>query len=129
MPAHLQETPVKSSIFANEDGLNGGLYIIVNAVRAGAFKESEGTVMRVEHHLLRLARIGSDKEHPAMTEPDMCYHQWGGHTSDDHNLVAPNRTGKPHQRQFSVVLNREPDQRRSGPPSESDFRCLFNGLY
>lgn len=45
--------------------------------------------MGVEYHLLRLSRIGSDKEHPAMTEPDMRHLHKGCHSANDHNLVIP----------------------------------------
>ncbi len=66
MPAHLLESAVVGAIFADKDRVHRGLHIIVDAPRTGAAEEGEGLVMRIEHHLLRLARIGPDERHPAM---------------------------------------------------------------
>ena len=45
--------------------------------------------MRVEHHLLRLARIGSHEQHPAMTEPDMGDLHDHRHPAQQDDFVAP----------------------------------------
>ena len=56
--AHLQEAPIILTVLADEDRLHRRLHVVVDAARAGAFEEREGALVRVEHHLLRLARIG-----------------------------------------------------------------------
>ena len=43
--------------------------------------------MGIEHHLLRLARIDSDKQHAAVAEPDVRHLHSGGRTVDHNNLV------------------------------------------
>lgn len=45
--------------------------------------------MGVEHHLLCLARVGADEEHPAVAEPDMRHLHRHGDAVDQHHLVAP----------------------------------------
>ena len=45
--------------------------------------------MRVEHHLLALARIGSHQEHPAVAEPDVGDLDRGRHAAQHHHLVRP----------------------------------------
>jgi len=66
MTAHPQEASVVGTLAVNEDGLHGGLHVVVDAARAGAFEKGEGAIMRVEHHLLALARIGPHEQHPAV---------------------------------------------------------------
>ena len=46
-------------------------------------------VVRVEHHLLALARIGADQEHPAVAEPDVRHLDRGGHPAEHHHFVRP----------------------------------------
>jgi hypothetical protein len=69
MAAHLRKTAIEEPVLADEDRLNGRFHIIVNATTAGAFEKGEGVVMRVEDHLLGLARIGTHKRHAAVAEP------------------------------------------------------------
>ena len=45
--------------------------------------------MGIEHHLLRLARIGPHKEHPAVTQANMGHFDGGRRPIDHDNLVAP----------------------------------------
>jgi hypothetical protein len=65
MPAHLKEAAIVLPVLAGEDCLHRGLHVVVNAALAGAFEKGKGAVMRVEHHLLGLARIGANKRHAA----------------------------------------------------------------
>lgn len=69
--AHLQEAAIVLPILADEHRLHRCLHVIVDAKRAGAAEEGEGPIVGVEHHLLRLARIGPDEHQPAVAEPDM----------------------------------------------------------
>jgi hypothetical protein len=82
--ATIVETP-----FTDEDRLYGGLHVVVDAAGAGAFEQGERPVVGVEHHLLRLPRIGPHEQHAAVTEPDMgdLHHHRG--TAQQDYLVAP----------------------------------------
>ena len=89
MVAHLQEAPVEPTILANEHCIDRGRHVVVDPTHACSAKEGEGAGMGVEHHLPRLARIGGDKEHPAVAEPDVRdLHRRCGAGNDDH-LMAP----------------------------------------
>ena len=57
--AHLQEAAIVETPFADEDRLHRGLHVVVDAASAGALEQGERPVVGVEHHLLRLARIGT----------------------------------------------------------------------
>jgi hypothetical protein len=46
---------------------------IIDAVGADALEKCEGAVMRVEDHLLGLAWIAADEDHPAVGEADMSH--------------------------------------------------------
>ena len=62
---------------------------VVDAPGAGPAEEGERLVVGVEHHLLRLARIGPHEHHPAVAEPDVRdLHRRRG-AVDHHDLVAP----------------------------------------
>src|SRR6185312_15737975 len=69
--AHLQEAAIVEAAFTDEDRLYGGLHVVVDAAAAGALEQRERPVVGVEHHLLRLARIGPSEQHAAMAQPDM----------------------------------------------------------
>ena len=45
--------------------------------------------MGVKHHLLRLARIGPNKRHPAVAEADMRHLDGRGRAIDQDNFLAP----------------------------------------
>jgi hypothetical protein len=89
MAAHLPEPAVVGAPLAHEYRVHRRLHVIVDAARAGALVEGERAVVRVEHHLLRLARVGPNERHPAVAEPhvrDLHRHRDAG---DQHHLVAP----------------------------------------
>ena len=87
--AHLLEAPVEQAILADKDGLHRRLHVVVDAPSAGAAEEPERPVVGVEHHLLTLARIGADQEHPAVAQPDVRHPHLGRHARQHHVLVAP----------------------------------------
>src|SRR6478672_13489759 len=68
MAAHLQEAAIVAPVPADEDRLDRGLHVVVDAAPAGAFEQGERPIMGVEHHLLRLTRIGSHEQHATMAE-------------------------------------------------------------
>jgi len=91
MRAHLQEATIILAVLADEDRLDRGLHIVVDAARAGALEERERAFVRVEHHLLRLARIGPHERHPAMAQPhvrDLHRHRHR-HAVQQNDLVTP----------------------------------------
>ena len=73
---------------ADEDRLHRGLHVVVDAARAGPFEKSKRAVMRVEHHLLRLARIGADEQHPAVAQPDVRHLHRHRRAVDQHDFMA-----------------------------------------
>jgi hypothetical protein len=58
-------------------------------VKADAAEEREAAAVGVEHHLLALARIGPDDEHPAVAEPQVRHLHLRRHAGQHHRLVAP----------------------------------------
>jgi hypothetical protein len=80
---------VVGPLLANEDRVDRRLHVVVDPARAGALEEGEGPVVGVEHHLLRLARVRTDEQHPAVAEPDMRDLHRHRRAGDQHNLVAP----------------------------------------
>ena len=89
MAAHLQEAAIVEAILADEDRLHRGLHVVVDAALACTLEQGKGPVVRVEHHLLRLARIGPHEQHAAVTEPDMGGLHDHRHAAQQDDLVAP----------------------------------------
>ena len=54
-----------------------------------ALEQGKGPVVGVEHHLLRLARIGPHEQHAAVAEPDMGHLHGDRHAAQQDDLVAP----------------------------------------
>src|SRR6478609_8302473 len=89
MAAHLQELSIVETLLADEDGRHRRLHVVVDAALAGALEQSECPVVGVEHHLLRLARISSHKQHAAMAEPDVRHLHGHRRAVQQDDLVAP----------------------------------------
>src|SRR5438477_1012034 len=89
MPTHPQEATVVLTVLADEDGLDRRLHVVVDAARAGALEEGEGAAVRVEHHLLGLARISPHEQHPAVAQPDMRDLHGHRRAVDQHDLMRP----------------------------------------
>jgi hypothetical protein len=87
--AHLQEATIVGALAPDEDRLDCGLHVVVDAAPAGALEEGEGPVVGVEHHLLALAGIGAHEEHAGVAEPDMGDPDLHRDPADEHDLVAP----------------------------------------
>ena len=87
--AHLEEAAIVLAVLADEDRLHRRLHVVVDAALAGAPEEREGAVVRVEHHLLRLARIGAHEHHAAVAEPHVGDLHRRRHAVHHDDLVAP----------------------------------------
>jgi hypothetical protein len=87
--AHLQEPSIVETLLADEDGRHRRLHVVVDAALAGALEQSERPVVGVEHHLLRLARIGVHEQHAAMAEPDVRHLHGHRYAVQQDDLVAP----------------------------------------
>jgi hypothetical protein len=80
---------IVGAVAADEDRVHRRLHVVVDAPGARPAEEGERLVVGVEDHLLRLAGIGSDKQHPAVAKPDMGDLHRGGHAVDQNDLMAP----------------------------------------
>ena len=69
MIAHHQEAPIVAALLAGEDRIHRGLQVVIDSPARHTAKEGERAGMRVEHHLLALARIGHPEKCAAVTEP------------------------------------------------------------
>jgi hypothetical protein len=87
--AHLEEAAIVLPVLADEDRLHRRLHVVVDAARAGAPEERERPLVGVEHHLLRLARIGAREHHAAVAETDVRDLHRRRHPVHHDDLVAP----------------------------------------
>src|SRR5690606_29078478 len=86
---HLQKTAVVEAILTDKNRLDRRLHVVVDAPGAGALEEGERPVMGIEHHLLSLARIGSNIKHPTVAQPNMGDLDGDRRSIEQHNFVAP----------------------------------------
>jgi hypothetical protein len=89
MRAHPQKAAVEAPLLAQEDRVDRGRHVVINPATARPAKQPEGVVVRGEHHLLGLARIGSHQEHPAVAQSDVGDLDRGRHPAEHHHLVRP----------------------------------------
>ena len=103
MAAHLQEAAVELAILANQHRLYRRLHVVVDAARAGSLEKGERPIVRVEHHLLRLARICTHEQHPAVAESDMCHLYRHRRAAQHDDLVAGAKTTRDLAGQAALV--------------------------
>ena len=89
MAAHLREAAIELALLANENRLHRRLHVVVDAARAGALEKGEGALMRVENHLLRLAWIGANEDHPAVAQAHVGDLHDRRHAVEQDDLMAP----------------------------------------
>ena len=87
--AQLQKAPVVGALLANEDHAHRRLHVVVDAPPADPAEEVEGPFVRLEHHLLALAREDLNQLHAAVAEPHVRRLHLGRHTRQARVLVAP----------------------------------------
>src|SRR3954471_22351471 len=89
MAAHLQEATIVEPVPADEDRLHRGLHAVVDAALTGALEQRERSVMGAEHHLLRLARIGTPENAAAVAGAGRG-HRWDRrHAVQQNDFMAP----------------------------------------
>jgi hypothetical protein len=89
MRAHLNKAAIVLPSLADEHRIDRRFHVVIDSARARALEEGEGAIVRVEHHLLALARIGAHEHHPTVAEPDMGDLQSRRHAADQSDLVTP----------------------------------------
>ena len=89
MAAHLQEPAIIGPLAADKDRVHRSFHVVVDAARAGALEERKALVVRVKHHLLRLARVGAGEQHPAVAQPQVRDFHRDRRAVDQHDLMAP----------------------------------------
>jgi hypothetical protein len=89
MARHLQEAAVELPLLADEHRVDRRLHVVVDAAPRSPREEREGAIVRVEQHLLALARVRPHKQHPAVAEAHLRHLRHCRHTVDDNDLVAP----------------------------------------
>ena len=89
MAAHLQETAIVDPLLADEDRLHRRLHVVVDTALTCALEQGECPVVGIEHHLLRLARIGPYEQHAAVTEPGMGDLHSHCHAIQQNDFMAP----------------------------------------
>jgi len=87
--AHLEEAAIVLAVLADEDRVHRRLHVVVDSASAGALEKREAALVRVEHHLLRLARIGAHEHHAAVAEPHVGDLHLRRHPVHDDDLVRP----------------------------------------
>ena len=87
--AHLQKAMVVGPLLAHEHRAHRRLHVVVDAPPAGPAEEAEGALVRLEHHLLALARKDLNQLHPAVAEPHVRGLHTGRRTRKTRVLVAP----------------------------------------
>jgi hypothetical protein len=89
MRAHLEKAAIVLAILADEDRLDRRLHVVVHAPPASALEERKRPLVGVEHHLLRLARIGAHEHHAAVAKTDVRDLHDRRHAVQHDDLVAP----------------------------------------
>ena len=87
--AHLLEAPVVGPLLADEDRVHRRLHVVVDAPPADPAEELERPVVRLEHHLLALAREQLNQQHPAVAQPHVRRLHLGRDARQDRVFVAP----------------------------------------
>jgi hypothetical protein len=86
---HHQKPAVEHAFLADEHRRHRSLHVVVDAAQRHPAEKGECAGMRVEHHLLRLARIGPDIDRPRRAQPHVRHLHTHRLARDLHVLVAP----------------------------------------
>ena len=88
MITHHQKASVVAPLLAREDRIHRRLQVVIDSPARHAPEEGERARMRIEHHLLALARIGDQEKCAAMTQPHVRQLDHALDTAELHVLVA-----------------------------------------
>ena len=117
--AQLQKAPVVGALLADEDHAHRRLHVVVDAPPADPAEEVEGPFVRLEHHLLALAREDLNQLHAAVAEPHVRRLHLGRHTRQARVLVAPvelvGLAGIEAQRHKTLRRRQQPPPPTPGP--------------
>src|SRR5262249_56214531 len=80
---------VEFRVLAEKQGANRRTHVVVDAALAAPLVKLERLLVRVEHHLLGLARVCPRERHPAVAQANLRHLGLRRHPGDDDNLVAP----------------------------------------
>jgi hypothetical protein len=83
------EADVDVALLAASDLVDRGPHIVVDAAPGNAAKDTEGMIVGVEQHLVRLQEIGPDDEGPAVAQLRMRHLQLGALIADDRPVLRP----------------------------------------
>ena len=68
---HRLEPRVDVALFSTANPINSSLHVVIDATPRNAAKDAEGMPVRIEQHLMRLQRVGTNNEGAAMRELGM----------------------------------------------------------
>src|SRR5262245_8114236 len=85
----LLEAAIELALLAVEHRLNRCRHVVVDPAPRNAFVEGKRLLMRIEHHLLRLAWIGAHERHAAVAEAGLRHLQRHGGAGEQDVLMAP----------------------------------------
>ena len=86
---HLLEAAVVVPLLTHEHRAHRRLHVVVDAALADPAEEAERALVRLEHHLLALAREDLDQLHAAVTQPHVRRLHPDRGTLQDRVFVAP----------------------------------------
>jgi hypothetical protein len=86
---HRHEADVDVALLAAPDLVDRCPHIVVDAAPGNAAKNTEGMIVGVKQHLVRLQRIGSNDEGAAVTQLRMGHLQLGALIADDRPIFGP----------------------------------------
>ena len=113
---HRHEADIDVALLAATDLVDGGLHVVVDAAPRNAAEDTEGMIVGVEQHLVRLQEIGPNDEGPAVAQLRMGHLQLGAFIADDRPVFRPVELEG-----FTQV--RTPAERRSRAPSSAISLC------
>ncbi len=105
----MMRTAIVVTVLADEDRLHRRLHVVLDAALACTLEQRKCPVVGIEHHLLRLARIGTHEQHPAMAEPDMSGLHSHRHAAQKNDFMVRLDPAADHQTAATAPTRRRSD--------------------